>query len=252
MRINKIKKMSGNKYKIFFDDSELITYDNVILENDLLYKKNIDTILYNKIVLDTNYYDVYNKTVKYILKRRRSEKDVVNYLNKLCIEDYKINSIITKLKEINLINDLEFCKAYINDKVHLSGEGINKIKNDLLKEDISIDIINEEIKNIDKSCITEKLEKIILKKIKTNNKYSNNYLKKKILNDMINLGYAKEDILLILQNNLKDDNEILKREFNKIYDKLSKKYSGIELNNRVKQKLILKGFQVEDINQLLQ
>ena len=45
------------------DGESVITYDNVILENELLYKKSIDNNLYKKILLDTSYYDIYNKTV---------------------------------------------------------------------------------------------------------------------------------------------------------------------------------------------
>ena len=244
--------MKDNKYKIIIDGESIVTYDNVILEQDLLYKKSIDNNLYNKILIDTSYYDIYNKTVKYILKRRRSEKEIRKYLNKLNIGNKDIESIISKLKDIRLIDDREYCKAYINDKLYLSKEGINKIKEDLISEDISIEIVEEELNNIDEYLFNERLEKLIVKKINSNKKYSNSYLKQKILGEMINLGYDKEIILTILESNINSDNNILEHEFNKVYDKLKVKYSGYELENKVKQKLIQKGFGVGDINRLLQ
>lgn len=252
MRINKIVKMKDNKYKIYIDSYSIITYDNVILENDLLYKKNIDNILYKKILNDTIYYDVYNKVVKYILKRKRSEKEVNIYLNKYDISIDKKNKIIKKLKDIKLINDIEYCKSYINDKLYLSKDGINKIKEDLLKENIPIEIIENELNNIDEDLFKDRLEKLVVKKIKSNKKYSNVYLKQKIINEMTNLGYKKEDILSILEYNIINDNDILTKEFDKVYSKLKIKYSSFELKNKVKQKLIQKGFLVEDINKLLQ
>lgn len=252
MQINKIVKMKDNKYKIIVDGESIVTYDNVILENDLLYKKSIDNNLYKKILLDTSYYDIYNKTVKYILKRRRSEKEIRKYLNKFDISNNDIERIINKLKDVRLINDREYCKAYINDKLYLSKEGINKIKEDLIGEDISIDVIEEELKNIDESLFNERLEKLIIKKINSNKKYSNSYLKQKIMSEMIGLGYNKDIILNILENNLKSDNGILEHEFNKVYDKLKSKYNGYELENKVKQKLMQKGFSVGEINILLQ
>ena len=251
MKINKIKKMKDNKYKIMLDDFEIITYDNVILENDLLYKKNIDSSIYNKIVDDTKYYDSYNKVLKYISKKRRSSYDIYNYLKKLNLKDKDVESIISKLKSINLINDIEYVRAYINDKVRLSKNGINKIKSDLIGEHIDLDIINNELLNIDNELLTSKLEKIVLKKIKSNTKYSNNYIKNKILNEMINLGYNKSDIINILEKNINDDSDILKTELDKLYDKLSKKYNGVELENKVRQKLMIKGFSIGDINTLL-
>jgi len=252
MQINKIVKMKDNKYKIIIDGESIITYDNVILENELLYKKNIDNNLYKKMLIDTTYYDVYNKVVKYILKRRRSEKEIRKYLNKFDINDKYIESIINKLKDIKFINDSEYCKAYINDKLYLSKEGINKIKNHLISEDISIGIIEEELSNIDKDLFKDRLEKLITKKINSNKRYSKSYLKQKILGDMISLGYDKDIILNILENNLISDDNILENEFNKIYNKLKNKYIGYELENKVKQKLIQKGFSVGDINILLQ
>lgn len=252
MQINKIVKMKDNKYKIYIESDSIITYDNVILENDLLYKKNIDNILYNKILNDTNYYNIYNKVVKYILKRKRSEKEINIYLNKYDISIDEKNKIIKKLKDIKLINDIEYCRSYINDKLYLSKEGINKIKEALLKENIPIEIIEEELKNIDKALFKDRLERLVIKKINSNKKFSNSYLKQKILNEMTNLGYNKEDIINILENNIISDNDILTKEFDKVYNKLKIKCNSFELKNKVKQKLIQKGFFVDDINKLLQ
>ena len=251
MYINKIIKMKNNKYKIVIDDFDIITYDNVILENDLLYKKSIDKDLYKKILLDTSYYEIYNKTVKYILKRRRSQKEVEKYLSKYDIDNTKKEKVVSKLKDIKLINDIEYCKAYINDKLYLGTTGINKIKKDLLNQNISIEIIDDCIEKIDKDVINNKLESIIIKKIKSNTKYSKYYLKQKVLNEMVNLGYNREDILTIIEENLQDDGDILIKEFNKIYSNLSKKYSGYELDNKIKQKLIIKGFKIEEIDILI-
>ena len=252
MEINKIIKLKDNKYKIYIDQEPIIVYDNVILENDLLYKKNLDSDLYKKILVDNNYYDIYNKSVKYILKKRRSEKEIYTYLNKFDIKEKEIKKIINKLKEIKLIDDLEFCKAYINDKLNLSKCGINKIKIELLEQNIPYDIIENELNKVDIDILNSRLEKMIVKKIKNNKKYSNYLLKQKILNEMINLGYNKEHILEIIDNNLENNSNILNNEFNKVYIKLKCKYSDRELENKIKQKLLQKGFNVEDINKLLQ
>ena len=252
MQINKIIKLKDNRYKIYIDGDSIITYDNVILENDLLYKKNIDKNLYNKIIVDTNYYDIYNKTVKYILKKLRSEKEVSNYLSKFELSDKDFNKMINKIKDINLINDREFCKAFINDKIYLGKNGINKIRNDLLNQYISNDIIEQELSNIDKSVVNDKLEKLIVKKINSNHKYSNQYLRQKLINDMVNLGYSRDSIIDIIDKNLLNDSDIVKKEFNKIYINLKKKYSGVDLNLKLKQKLISKGFEIDVINKLIQ
>ena len=42
MKVDKLVKMKNNRYKVYIDDDVLITYDDVILDNGLLYKKEID------------------------------------------------------------------------------------------------------------------------------------------------------------------------------------------------------------------
>lgn len=251
MQINKIEKLKNNKYRMTIDDEKIVTFDNVILENNLLYKKTIDKELYDKIINDTNYYNIYNNTVKYILKKRRSEKEIINYLKKYIFNCDEINCIILKLKQINLIDDIAYCNAYINDNIYLSKNGINKIKSHLIDNEIPIHIIEDSLDNIDLNIMDSRLEKIILKKISTNKKYSNSYLKQKILNEMINLGYDKQKIVSILDNNIIGDKDILESEFNKLYTKLSKKYNNDELFNNIKKKLFSKGFGMEDINNLI-
>lgn len=251
MVIDKITKLKGNKYKIIIDGEALITYDNVIINNNLLYKREIDLDLYNKIKESTNYFSIYDKTLKYIMKKRRSEKEVREYLTKFDINVNDIDNIIIKLKEINLINDIEYCRAYIYDKVNLSKFGIDKIRSELQEREIPIEIIDQEIDKIDINLFNQKLYKLITKRIKSNTNYSNSYLRNKILKEMISLGYKSADIIEILETNIIDDSQVINKEFQKNYNRLKNKYSGIELNKKLTQKLLLKGFKIEQINEIL-
>ena len=247
MKINKIIKLKNNKYKIIIGDETITTYDNVILENNLLYKEKIDKSLYEKVLIDTEFYDSYNRAVKYISKRKRSEKGVVDYLLKSNLSKSDIDKIIIKLKGVNLINDEEYCKSYINDKIYLSKDGLNKIKYDLISENIPIDLIENELAKIDNDIYENRLSKMILKRINSNKKYSNDKLKQKILYEMINLGYDKEKILKIIDNNLSDDNETVKKEIIQLYNKYSKKYNKEQLNKKIIQVMLSRGFSYDKI-----
>lgn len=252
MNINKIIKLKNSKYKIITDQEEIITYDNVMLDNELLYKKNIDKTLYDKIVKDTLFYDIYNKAVKYILKKLRSEKEIRLYLSKQDISTSDTNKIIDKLKSINLINDREYTKAYINDHIYLNKQGINRIKKDLTNLDIDESIIGEELSKVDDTILNSNLNKIIETKIKHNKKYSNNELRMRITSEMVERGYDKALVINIIENNLTTDTDILDKEFDKIYNKLSKKYQGKELIIKLKQKLYSRGFTIEQINKKIE
>ena len=250
MKISKIKK-TGKKYKILFDNDEVITtYDDVIINNSLLFDKNIDNDLLNKINNDTSYYDIYYKTVNYITKKLRSEKEINEFIDKNNVSTKEKKLVIEKLKSLNLINDLNFTKAFISDRINLSNDGPHKIKKDLLQHNINESIIDEEIRKIDNELLENKINKLVMKKVK-NSKYRGYVLKQKILNDLINLGYDKTDIINTYENIDIDSSDLLKKEYEKIYKKLRVKYEGIELENKIKSKLYQKGFKIDDINNIL-
>ena len=131
MKIEKITKLKNGKYKIKLDTFEFITYDDIIINHGLLYKKELDNTLFNTLSLETSYYDTYNKCVKYCMKKVRSEDEVRKYLDKLEINSEDSEKIINKLKSINLINDRVYVRCYINDKIYLSKDSLNKIRKDL-------------------------------------------------------------------------------------------------------------------------
>ena len=241
MKINKIKKQ-GKKYKIILEDgSEIKTFDDIIIKYNLLYHKTIDSILLEKIIKDNEYYEVYNKVLNLISKKIRSEKEINEFLDKYDVDK---NKIITKLKSINLINDNLFVKAYISDKINLTNDGIDKIKNDLLKHNIDLNIIEQELSKIDDNIIDKKIEKIINKKVK-NSKYTGLKLKNKIVYDLINLGYNKSKIIEIYDKmNIKHNN--FDEEYIKLYNKLSQKYHGKVLEYKIKQKLYNLGYSNEN------
>ncbi len=228
------------------DNNEVInTYDDVILNNNLLFKKEINTEMLNNMNNETLYYECYNKVLKYIDKKIRSEKEISNYIDKIG-SNYKCE-IIEKLKEINLINDENYAKAYISDKIYLSTDGPIKIKQDLLKYDIDESIIEESISKIDYNIVYEKCKKLIIKKIKANTKYSSYMLNQKIISDLLNKGYELSMIKSILEDNTIKNDNIIEKEYKKLYSKLNKKYEGEELYSKIRMKLYQKGFSNEEI-----
>ena len=251
MKIEKVKKTKSGKYKITFDNKEtLSTYDDVILNNGILFKKEIDSDILDKLNIETGYYEIYNKTVNFISRKLRSEKEVKLFLDKTAASSSDKQKIIKKLKEIGLINDKLFASAYVQDRFNLSTDGPYKIASDLRKNDIGDEVINEYISKIDDKDIYEKLSKLIVKKINSNHNKSNYQLKQKIVNEMINLGYSKDMIIEILDDNLKNNSSVINSEYNKLYRKLSNKYDDEELERHIRNKLFQKGFSSDEINSI--
>jgi len=253
MEIRTIKKMKNDKYKISLDDENFIVYGDVIVNNNLLYKKQIDISLYEKIKEDNIYYEVYNKTLSFVLKKVRSKKEVDEFLKKFSIKDNLKKMIKDHLINIGLLSDIAYIKSYISDAIYINLDGPYKIKNFLLSNELDINDIDSEIKLIDSEIILNNLRRLINKKINHNHKLSLKQLHQKIRYEMNMRGYSFVDIDMVLSEfDLTNEEEILNKEFEKIYSKLSKKYTGQDLKNKVKQKLYIKGFQLDKINLLLE
>lgn len=243
VKIEKIKKGDG-KYKIILSNGDVITtYDDVILKNDLLFDKNISKDLFDKIINDTSYYECYYKVINMISRKLRSESEVKAYLDKSSIKREDADRIILSLKNLGFINDLAFAKAYTNDRINLSLDGPFKIKKKLMEFDISFDVISEVI-CFDQDLIFSRINKVIDKR-KRGFKGSSFSFKQKMLVYLINLGYDREDILNCLAS-VSIPTDFASME--KVYDKLSLKYSGDKLLYMLRGKLYSKGYSVSDIN----
>lgn len=253
MKITKIQKLKSGKYKIELDQkTKITTYDDIILNNNLLFQPEMDTKLQNQIMKETSEYDSYYKALKYITTKMRSEKEMYAYLNKKEIPEEEQKKIIEKLKGKGLLNEHQFIVSFIADKVHLSNWGPNQIKRELENHDLNSAKIIEELNRYDDSIFEEKLRKIIQKRVSTNHKHSKYQLKQKLLVELMNLGYEKEQICSILESISYNDCDLLKKEYQLLYLKLSKKYTGNMLENQIKNKLYQKGFSLSDIQDLIE
>lgn len=200
MKIVKYTRLASGKYKVLFDNKkELILYENVIIDTNLLYKKEITSEEYNNLVSLNNYQDIYNKVIKYIGIRLRSKKEITDYLKKMDLSIEVVDDILNKLITNKYIDNERFSQAYIKDKYNFSNNGPYKIINELVKLGIDKDmaytytfdiITNEE----------EKINKLINKYVKSDKKHDWYYLRNKIYNNLINLGYSKEIVISILNN----------------------------------------------------
>lgn len=245
MKINKFTKKKNGMYDILFEDGRTITaHEDIILKYELLITKDLSVELEQKISKENLTYIAYDLAIKYITKKMRSKKEIEDYLATKEIEEKEIEKVLEILEKNGYINEEIYVESFINDKILLSNDGPNKIRKDLQARGINTKIIEDKIIIFEKDQQIEKVNKIITKMIKSNKSKSMYMLKNKIIEYLSNLGYDKSLILDLLNNvELEDNKDLIKKEYDKIYKKLSKKYSGKELEYKVKQKMYSLGFQ---------
>lgn len=243
IKILKYKKSSNGKYKVFLDnDKEILLYEDVILKYDLLLTKEIDDNTLIEIDKYNQECDVYYVALNSIKIRFKSIYDLKFTLIKKEYPEELVDKAIDKLIKQGYLDDRSFTKSYINNKMITSNYGPYKIERELEEKKIPTDIIKEELEVFTDEEQIIRINKLIDKGIKTNHNRGGIVLKQKIYNDLKTYGYDISLINLVINSyDFGNDRDIAKKEYDKLYKKYSRKYSGEELKRVVSQKMYLKG-----------
>lgn len=246
MKINKYKKLRNGRYKVILDNCELELYEEVILKYSLLIKKEVDETLLLDINKDNSYYEVYYTALNSIKSRFKGVYDTKEFLLKKEFDPDNVDLVIDKLINQGYLNDRSYAKSYINNKMITTNNGPYKIKKELLNHKIDINIIDEELEIFSEEEQIEKIEKLSNRFLKSNRTRGGSILRQKISNDLVNYGYDSKLINRVISKlDFSVDDDLYKREYDKLYRKLSRKYEGSELEYKIKEKLYLKGLKKE-------
>lgn len=248
MKIEKYKKTTKSRYKILLDDGrELLLYEEVILQFELLLKKEITESEILTIELANQECDVYHVALDSINHRFKSIYDTKEFLLKKEYPEEMIDKAIEKLIKQGYLNDRSFAKSYINNQIITTNKGPYKIKKELNEHRVDNEIIDEELTIFDQEQQLEKIEKVATRLFKSNKNRGGFVLKKKIINDLVNLGYDIAVISKVIEEfDFSNNKDIAAKEYEKLYRKLSRKYEGKELEYKIKEKLYQKGLYYED------
>jgi regulatory protein len=101
--------------------------------------------------------------LRFLSFRRRTEKEVRDKLKKRGFDNKTIISTVEKLKDYDLINDVEFAAAWVRERLAHKPRGKKLLKQELWKKGIKkeiIDQVTEELCKDEDKAASELLEKI--------------------------------------------------------------------------------------------
>lgn len=195
MTITKIEKQVNNqkRYSIYIDEK----FAFGVSEEDLIYfklKENLEITeqRYNYIMEYVIYTKAKDKAYKFLGYKARSEKEVRDKLTKENYPQEIIDRIIELFKHYNYINDENYTKAYINNRIKFKPRAKRMLKYELAQKGIDSDTIENIIdsSNIDETDIAINL---LQKKLK-NKKDIEQKEKQRIYNYMLRRGFDYETI----------------------------------------------------------
>ena len=246
-----IKKLniSNNKITIkFIDQSRILTSFDVIKKYHLKEGKYVNKKILDEIINDNLMVKYKTYLLKICAKHEYNEKEIEDKLFNKGLNKYQINELIKFLKNRKLIDDETYIESYFrvySNKNH----SIKKIKNNLINKGFSY----EDISSLKSSYKDEykKAEKILIKKLKTYDKLSYFYKRKKAYAYLVNEQFDDELINDVVSTNIIYSQELemknLRREYSIAYYKYHYKYLGELCNKKVIQYLLKKGYSIENI-----
>ncbi|MBM6838456.1 recombination regulator RecX [Clostridium saudiense] len=143
-----IGKRNKERINVYIDDEFAFSLSaEIVYKENLAPKQVIDIEKLTRLSREDEFMKCKNSALKIVERSYKTEKEI---FNKLIAKEYSkesINRVIEFLIEYNLINDRNYVKMYVKDK--LKSQGKNKIKYNLKRKGISDELINEELSKID-------------------------------------------------------------------------------------------------------
>lgn len=191
-KITKIEVQKKNKERVnLFLDEEYafslsieLVYKEGLKKNDEIDSKKLEILADKESSIRCK-----SSALRIIEKSYKTEKEVIEKLKGKGYGDNAINKSIEFLKEYNFINDLNYTKLFIKDK--LNSMGSQKIKYTLLQKGISKELIEEQLSNSDKENEKDVAFNLAKKKVDLLRKKENdNYkISGKLYRYLISKGY---------------------------------------------------------------
>lgn len=150
-KITKIEIQKRNKERVnlFLDGEYAFSLSaELVYKEGLKTNENVDGIKLKALAEKDTIIRCKDSALRIIERSYKTEKEVRDKLKLKGYDENSINQSIKFLKEYNFLNDDNYTKMFIKDK--LNTQGSNKIKYGLIKKGVSKEIIEKELSNVDK------------------------------------------------------------------------------------------------------
>jgi len=159
-----VQKRNPKRRSVYIDGEFAFGLDEEVLYKSRLKKGESLTLQQiEKITKEERKKKSKDVALKFLSFRRRTEKQVREKLQKRGFDEKTIDATIDKLKEFDLINDLEFATCWVKDRLAYKPRGKKLLKQELWKKGIRKDIIErvtEELCQDEDKSASDLVEKI--------------------------------------------------------------------------------------------
>ncbi|MFC6291042.1 recombination regulator RecX [Levilactobacillus angrenensis] len=249
------KKNSG-RYNVYVDGAYAFPVSESVLIDFRLYKgMEVTKDLETHLVDADNVAKAYNRTLDYLSKQLRTEKEIHDKLVELEIPEETIALTFQKLRELNLVDDAHYAASYVRTMMHTGDKGPRVIRQHLRQKGVGEKLIDDalvlytpEDRLTVGTAVAEKLAKRY-------HRQAFGTQQQKIRQGLISRGFNNDEAgqmidSLDLTPDLDQQHDLLVKQGEKIWRRY-RALSPSERKYKTKQTLYRKGFQLDDISQWL-
>lgn len=197
---------SGRRFNVYVDGKFTFGLDaDILVKSDLKVNQEISQAIIEKLIKENEFAKAYERVLKFFSYRPRSEKELKDWFTKKQIGEELQKLLIQKLKDLGYLNDEEFARWWIEQRVTFKPAGKRLLNMELRQKGISSEIINQQLNNlaIKQFSEVELARRMVDKKLKSLKHLSGLELKQKLVAALGRRGFSWETIKEVVDGVLK-------------------------------------------------
>lgn len=165
IRPQKTRRLGGARFNIFIDGKFAFGLDaETLVKSGLKINQEISEEKIEKLIKENEYVKVYDRVLKFLSFRPRSEKENLDWFKRKQIGDETKKMVWKKLQSLNYINDEEFARWWIEQRTNFRPKGKIALKVELKQKGVGEEIINKVLKNSFSADFEKELIKRLLQR----------------------------------------------------------------------------------------
>lgn len=248
--VTSVKKYQSYYHVIFDDENSLEVQPELMIKYHLSLSKTIDQSIYQELVDENLYLSCLREGLKALIKMM-TVHEMTSFLTSKGYHQKVIQKVTSYLSEKKYLDDFQYAKMYINLKSFQQGPNMIIFK--LMEKGVNEKIIHKALSNYQEYDIVSKICQTKLKQMK---KKTKKQAFQTVKSQLLSKGFHNEIIDAVLLEShayyTSDEKKLLELAYEKAYKTLHVKYTGYELEQKLKEKLYQKGFAYEDIKSYIE
>lgn len=183
-----------DRYNLYLDGSyKLPVSANTVLAAGLHVGLEISEEELLKVQEAAEIGNAHDKALSYLDLRRRSTKEIRDYLKRKEFDSLVIQQVVDRLTNVGLLNDEEFARAWVRDRLLLKPRSKRALSAELAQKGVSRQLCDLVLGDMEEGSETRALIEAISRKLR-HSKYATRENDDKLIAALLRDGYKYSDI----------------------------------------------------------